>query len=102
MKKIIHVNQHTVKKNRVTGSRNPVLTVKTYKDNKYAHEVIIHGPCKVVYRPDKPLSCGAHCWIESESEVEIIDPELECNLSGTCLVDCSDQQSESSEPQSLN
>ena len=72
MKKRIHVNQHVIKKNRKTGEREPVLTVKTYKDNKYGHEVIINGPCRIVYSPDKPLSCGAHVWIETDSEVEVI------------------------------
>jgi len=26
----------------------------------------------VVYSPDKPLSCGAHVWIETQGEVTII------------------------------
>jgi len=69
MKTIIHVNQHVIKKNRLTGAREPVLTVKTYKNNTYAHDVEILGPSKVVYSPDKPLSCGAHVWIETESRV---------------------------------
>jgi len=71
MKTIIHVNQHVVRKNGKTGERNPVLTVKTYKDNKYAHEVEIDGPSRIVYSPDKPLSCGAKVWIETTSEVKI-------------------------------
>lgn len=71
MKTIIHVNQHVIKANRKDGVNNPVLTVKTYKDNKYAHEVELTGPSKVVYSPDKPLSCGAHVWIETNSEVII-------------------------------
>jgi len=71
MKTIIHVNQHVVKANTKNGEKNPVLTVKTYKSNRYAHEVQIKGPSKVVYSPDKPLSCGARVWIETESEVEI-------------------------------
>jgi len=70
MKTIIHVNQHVIKKNRKTGSIDPVLTCKTYKSNTYAHEVIIDGPSRIVYRPDKPLSCGAHVWIETESKVK--------------------------------
>ena len=49
--------------------RVPVITVKTYKDNTYCSEVFIDGPCRVVYSPDKPLSCGAKVWIETESEV---------------------------------
>ena len=71
MKTIIHVNQHVTKKNRKEGSQDPVLTVKTYKTNTYASSVTIHGPSKVVYRPDKPLSCGAHVWIETESQVDV-------------------------------
>ena len=72
MKTIIHVNQHVIKSNRKNGVEDPVLTVKTYKENKYAHEVEINGPSKVVYSPNKPLSCGAHVWIETKSEVKII------------------------------
>ena len=72
MKTIIHVNQHVIKANKKNGVNNPVLTVKTYKDNKYAHEIEILGPSKIVYKPDKPLSCGAHVWIETQSEVNII------------------------------
>ena len=73
MKTIIHVNQHIIKQNAKTGERNPTLTVKTYKDNRYAHEVNIKGESKVVYSPDKPLSCGAKVWIETHAEVEIIE-----------------------------
>ena len=72
MKTIVHVNQHKVRANGKTGARDPVLTVKTYKSNTYAHEVSINGPCKVIYRPDKPLSCGAKVWIETETGVTTI------------------------------
>ncbi len=72
MKTIVHVNQHVIKSNRKNSVEEPVLTVKTYKSNTYAHEVNIKGNSKVVYSPDKPLSCGAHVWIETESEVEIV------------------------------
>ena len=40
-KKIIHINQHIIKRNRKTGECEPVITCKTYKDNRYGHEVII-------------------------------------------------------------
>ena len=72
MKTLIHVNQHVIKSNRKNKVEEPVLTVKTYKSNTYAHEVNIKGDSKVVYCPDKPLSCGAHVWIETQSEVEIV------------------------------
>ena len=73
MKTIVHVNQHVVKANAKSGARDPVLTIKNYKSNTYAQEVQIFGPCKVVYSPDKPLSCGAKVWIETESEVFIVN-----------------------------
>jgi|TARA_R110001592_G_scaffold77118_1_gene232367 hypothetical protein len=69
MKTKVHVNQFKVRANGKTGDRDPVLTVKTYKSNTYAHEVQIEGPCRVIYSPDKPLSCGAKVWIETEGEV---------------------------------
>ena len=71
VKKIIHVNQHVIKRNTKTGERKPVITVKTYKDNTYSNEVYVDGPCRIVYRPDKPLSCGAKVWIETQSNVEV-------------------------------
>lgn len=72
MKTIIHVNQHNIKANTKNGTNLPVLTVKTYKSNTYAHEVKINGPSEIVYSKDKPLSCGARVWIQTQSEVEII------------------------------
>ena len=73
MKTKIHVNQHVVRSNKKYGKKEPVLTVKTYKSNTYAHEVEINGPSKVIYSPDKPLSCGARVWIETESEVVVLN-----------------------------
>jgi hypothetical protein len=71
MKKIIHVNQHVIRSNKKHGKNDPVITVKTYKSNDYVHEVEILGPSKVVYSPDKPLSCGAKVWISVDSGVEV-------------------------------
>ncbi len=71
MIKRIHVNQHHIKHNAKHGDNKPVITVKTSKSNQYGHEVIIHGMAKVIYSPDKPLSCGAKVWIETESDVEV-------------------------------
>jgi|TARA_B110000240_G_scaffold115267_1_gene129249 hypothetical protein len=73
MKKRIHINQHVIRSNSKTGEREPVITAKTYKENNYGHEVIINGPCKVIYSPDKPLSCGAKVWIETEGEVIVFN-----------------------------
>jgi hypothetical protein len=72
MKKVIHVNQWKIKANKKNGTSEPVLTVKTYKSNDYAHEVEIDGPCKIVYRPDAPLACGAVCWLETHAGLKMI------------------------------
>jgi hypothetical protein len=77
MKTIIHVNQHVIKSNRKTGEHKPVLTCKTYKDNVYAKEVEIldangNVAAKIIYRPDDPLSCGAHVWIETHNEIKVL------------------------------
>ena len=77
MIKRIHVNQHKIRHNLKHGTKDPVITVKTSKSNQYGHEVIIHGMAKVIYSPDKPLSCGAKVWIETESEVEVKDVCME-------------------------
>jgi hypothetical protein len=69
LKTIVHVNQAVIKTNIRKELQEPVLTVKQGKNNTYAMEVDILGPCKVIYSPDKPLSCGARVWIETESEV---------------------------------
>ena len=71
MIKRIHVNMHKIRFNRKHGTNDPVITVKTSHSNRYAHKVIIDGPSEVIYRPDKPLSCGARVWIETNSEVRL-------------------------------
>lgn len=76
MKTIIHVNQSVIRANKKNGVENPVLTCKTYKENIYAKELEILDEsgsvvAKVVYSPDKPLSCGARVWIETHHEVRV-------------------------------
>lgn len=77
MKKVIHVNQHNIRRNATKGTSDPVLTVKTYKSNDYANEAVIKSLdgtelARIIYSPDRPLSCGARVWIETEHDVEII------------------------------
>ena len=76
MKKRIHINMHKIRENKKHGTKEPVITVKTSKTNTYAHEVEILGESKVVYSPDKPLSCGARVWIETDAEVKVDGQEL--------------------------
>ena len=71
MKKRIHINQHKIRANKKYGTNDPVITVKTYKSNDYAHDVHILGESRIVYSPNKPLPCGARVWVETDSEVII-------------------------------
>jgi len=73
VKTIIHVNQHKIKSNYKHSKNEPVLTVKTYKSNNYAKKVKIDGPSEIVYSPNKPLSCGAKVWLETQSKVDIVE-----------------------------
>jgi len=81
MKKIIHVNQHKIRSNTKNKTDDPVLTIKTYKDNTYAHEAILRSKDgmvlgKVIYSPHKPLSCGARVWVEIDTNIVDVEPVL--------------------------
>jgi hypothetical protein len=74
MKTTIHVNRQIIDRNRKNKERNPVITVKDYKNNRYTEcaEIVDKDGnvvARVVHSPDKPLSCGARVWIETELEV---------------------------------
>lgn len=77
MKKYIHVNQFVIKHNKKYGNTLPACRVQYGKHgkSKYASEVLIKGDSKLVYSPDKPLNCGAKCWVETESEVELVNEQ---------------------------
>jgi hypothetical protein len=83
-KTIIHVNQHVIRSNTKNAERKPTLTVKQGRTNTYAQEVVIDGPSKVVYRPDKPLKCGARVWIETTAPVTLVGakslPKWKCPI----------------------
>lgn len=72
MKHRIHVNQHNIRANSKDGGERPVLTVKTYKENRTCNEVSWDGPSRLVYSPDEPLSCGARVWIETDCPVQVV------------------------------
>jgi hypothetical protein len=82
MKTRIHVNQHNIKANN-KGADLPVITVKDYRQNRKVNEACIVKDgevlARVVYSPDKPLSCGAKGWIETDLEVvaDGTDPSAE-------------------------
>jgi hypothetical protein len=67
--KRIHVNQHVIRRNRRQQADEPPLRVKTSRANLPAHEIEIEGPSRLVYSPDRPLSCGARVWIETSAPI---------------------------------
>jgi len=71
----IHVNRHAIAKNKKYGTKDPVISVKQSKKNIRGHtaKVVVDGRvvCEVIYRPEKPLSCGAVLWIETNEEVVV-------------------------------
>ena len=75
--KRIHVNRHNIAANRKVGDvvKHP-FTVKTSRGNTTGWSVDIDGPSKLVYRPEKPLSCGAVAWIETRSMVSVDGKEV--------------------------
>lgn len=70
--KIIHVNRQHIAMNAKDGRNRPVYTIKENGKIKYAREVNILGPSKLVYDGTQ-LNCGARAWIITDSELELID-----------------------------
>ncbi len=71
-KAILHVNRHHIAMNAKDGGNRPVYTIKRNSKTRYAREVEILGPSRLVYDGNQ-LSCGARAWIETESELRLID-----------------------------
>jgi hypothetical protein len=67
----IHVNQHKIRQNSKREEKEPVISVKRGSSNQYGFEVEIAGSSRVVYQPNKPLSCGAKVWIETLAAVYV-------------------------------
>lgn len=75
--KKIHVNQHAIRANKRAGNtQQPVVTCKTYNTNQLGNRVSLldadgNEVAAVIYRPDAPLPCGAHCWLETRLDVKV-------------------------------
>lgn len=72
MKIIIHVNRQFIAQNAKDGGNRPVYTIKFGRRVRYAREVCIDGPSKLVYDGTQ-LKCGARAWIETDGPVRLID-----------------------------
>ena len=75
--KRIHVNQHVIKSNLKHDLNEPVITVKSGKENHCGDEVYIDGPCTIKYSGNgKPgMSCGARVYIETTHDVWVKEDE---------------------------
>jgi hypothetical protein len=73
MKSIIHVNAQLIKRNIKNKTTHPVVRVQQGSKQRYCSEAIIDGPSRIVYSPERPLSCGARLWIETEADVTLVD-----------------------------
>ena len=72
MTTIIHVNRQNIAMNARDGKNRPVYTIKNGRKTRYAREVNILGPSRMVYDGTQ-LKCGARCWIECDCELILID-----------------------------
>lgn len=72
MSKIIHVNRQHIGMNARDNGNRPVYTIKDGRRTRYAREIEILGPSKMVYNGSQ-LRCGARAWIETDSELKLID-----------------------------
>jgi len=68
------VNRQNIAMNKQDGKNRPVYTVKSkgYTKARYANEISIDGPCKMVYNPSG-LACGAKAYIETDSDITLVD-----------------------------
>lgn len=70
--KRIHVDQQAIRFNLKAGDDVlPPVTVQTSKGSHKARTATIHGKSRLMYRPHKPLSCGARLWLETRAAVEV-------------------------------
>jgi hypothetical protein len=68
----VYINRHVVAANQKSGARNPPIAILRRKaQREYALEVELIGTARVVYSPDKPLSCDARVWIECDEAMAI-------------------------------
>lgn len=76
MKTIIHVNRQLIAANiKRPNDPLPVYTVKQGESNTYGYGVNILGPSTLVdIRDSEQLVCGARAWIETNADVEIVNP----------------------------
>lgn len=72
MLSIIHVNRQHLAMNAKDDGDRQVYTIKQGSKTRYAQEVEINGPCRLVYNKNQ-LKCGARAWIETDAPITLIN-----------------------------
>lgn len=95
---IIHINKHIISSNIKNKSKDHPITFKRKSGGRatYTSCAVIMDEngkevARVVYRPDKPLGCGARCWIETRNKVvkeEELEPSSEKSEKDKCVSSC--------------
>jgi hypothetical protein len=68
----VYINRHVVAANQKSGEHRPPIIILHSKGRRtYALCVELIGTARVIYSPDKPLSCGARVWIECDDAVAV-------------------------------
>lgn len=77
-KTVINVNRHVIAANKKNNLCEPPISIKHKKENLYAHGGAIldkdgNEVARIVYTPDKPLSCGATVYITAHHGVRPLE-----------------------------
>lgn len=68
----IHVRRDVIAADKKSGRKGHAIGVETSGMRKrYGTRVTIAGPCSVIYRPERPLPCGARAWMETTAPVTV-------------------------------
>lgn len=76
----VNIDVSRIKNNRETGALDPVIRIVDEDETRFAHYLEILGPCRVVYDPSRS---GTTCWIETESELHVVENALVSADSGS-------------------
>lgn len=67
----VSVNANVIRSNKKHGKDDPPIRIAEGRRIRYARRVKV-GEGEFVYSPDKPLSCGARLWFETDQPVEVV------------------------------
>ena len=78
----IYVKKNEINSNYYRGERKPIISVNRSNQNAVCgHEVLVSGPCRIVYQPEKDKN--PRLWIETISQVDVLLKDLQNNMSIT-------------------